>query len=139
MRWTRRTVTTGSVRLAVRDSGTDKPPAVLIHGLATPQRSWDRLAPLLASGYRVVTFDLRGHGRSSAAESCAFADDVRAVMDALHVERPLLVGHSLGALLALQAATERECRAVVAVDGGLRLERPRELAGHIRAFADALG
>ena len=128
MRWRKQTVSSGGVRLAVRDSGGDATTAVLLHGLGAPQRSWDRVAPLLAPHLRVVTYDQRGHGASAAAADYsldAFLADLKAVLDALALEHPLLVGHSFGGLLAVeQAAAGPGCVGVVGVDGGLRIERP---------------
>jgi pimeloyl-ACP methyl ester carboxylesterase len=128
MRWHKQTVHSGGVRLAVRDSGGNGTTAVLLHGLGAPQRSWDRVAPLLAPHLRVVTYDQRGHGASAAAADYsldAFLADLKAVLDALALEHPLLVGHSFGGLLAVeQAAAGPGCVGVVGVDGGLRIERP---------------
>ena len=128
MRWHRSTVHSGGVRLAVRDSGGDGPTAVLLHGLGAPQRSWDRVAPLLAPHFRVVTYDQRGHGASAAASDYsldAFLADLQAVLDTLALEHPLLVGHSLGGLLAVEhAGAGHDCAGVVGVDGGLKIERP---------------
>jgi pimeloyl-ACP methyl ester carboxylesterase len=128
MRWHKHTVTSGDVRLAVRDSGGHGTPAVLLHGLGAPQRSWDRVAPLLTPHFRVVTYDQRGHGASAAAADyslAAFLVDLQAVLDTLALERPLLVGHSFGGLLAVEHAAARPgCSGVVAVDGGLKIERP---------------
>jgi pimeloyl-ACP methyl ester carboxylesterase len=127
MRWQKQTVDSGGVRLAVRDAGGDGIPAVLLHGLGAPQRSWDRVAPLLAS-HGVVTYDQRGHGASAAASNYsldAFWADLQAVLDGLALERPLLVGHSFGGLLAVeQAAARPGCAGVVGVDVGLKIERP---------------
>jgi pimeloyl-ACP methyl ester carboxylesterase len=128
MRWHKQTVMSGGVRLAVRDSGGDGTSAVLLHGLGAPQRSWDRVAPLLASHFRVVTYDQRGHCASAAASDYsldAFLADLQAVLDGLALEHRLLVGHSFGGLLAVEhAATRPGCAGVVAVDGGLKIERP---------------
>jgi pimeloyl-ACP methyl ester carboxylesterase len=128
MRWHNHTVHSGGVRLAVRDSGGDGTTAVLLHGLGAPQRSWDRVAPLLALHFRVVTYDQRGHGASAAASDYsldAFLADLQAVLDTLAVEHPLLVGHSLGGLRAVEHAAARPgCAGVVGVDGGLKIERP---------------
>jgi pimeloyl-ACP methyl ester carboxylesterase len=130
MRWNKQTIEAGGVRLAARDSGGHGTPVVLVHGLGTIQRSWDRLAPLLVPHLRVVTYDQRGHGRSQPATDYtpdAFTADLRAVLDALDLERPVLVGHSLGALLAVEVAAARPgCAGVVAVDGGLPVTRPPE-------------
>ena len=128
MRWHKQTVTSGGVRLAVRDSGGDSTTAVLLHGLGAPQRSWGRVAPLLTPHLRVVTYDQRGHGASATAADYsldAFLADLQAVLDGLALEHPLLVGHSFGGLLAVeQAAARPGCVGVVAVDGGLKVERP---------------
>jgi pimeloyl-ACP methyl ester carboxylesterase len=128
MRWHKQTVTSGGVRLAARDSGGDGTTAVLLHGLGGPQRSWDRVAPLLARQFRVVTYDQRGHGASAAASDYSldtFLADLQAVLDALALEHPLLVGHSFGGLLAVEhAAAHPGCAGVVGVDGGLKIERP---------------
>jgi pimeloyl-ACP methyl ester carboxylesterase len=129
VRWNKQAVeSAGGVRLAVRDAGGRGAPVVLVHGLGTIQRSWDRLAPLLVPHLRVVTYDQRGHGGSQAATDYspdAFTADLQAVLDALDLERPLLVGHSLGALLAVEVAANRPgCAGVVAVDGGLPVTRP---------------
>jgi pimeloyl-ACP methyl ester carboxylesterase len=128
MRWHKQTVMSGGVRLAVRDSGGDGTPAVLLHGLGAPQRSWDRVAPLLAPHLRVVTYDQRGHGASAAAADyslAAFLADLQAVLDGLALEQQLLVGHSFGGLLAVEhVGTRPGCAGVVGVDGGLKIERP---------------
>jgi pimeloyl-ACP methyl ester carboxylesterase len=128
MGWHKHTVRSGGVRLAVRDSGGDGTVAVLLHGLGAPQRSWDRVAPLLAPHLRVVTYDQRGHGASAATADYsldAFLADLQAVRDTLALEHPLLVGHSFGGLLAVQhAAAHPGCAGVVGVDGGLKIQRP---------------
>jgi pimeloyl-ACP methyl ester carboxylesterase len=76
----------------------------------------------------VVTYDQRGHGASAAASDNsldAFLADLQAVLDALALEDPLLVGHSFGGLLAVEhAAAHSGCAGVVGVGGGLKIERP---------------
>jgi pimeloyl-ACP methyl ester carboxylesterase len=89
--------------------GARRPLALLVHGLTSSSRTWWRVGPALAErGFRVLAVDLRGHGsspRTVAALSAAdLADDV-----AETVPGPvdLLVGHSLGALVALKLVTRR--------------------------------
>jgi pimeloyl-ACP methyl ester carboxylesterase len=81
---------------------------VLIHGGAGHSRWWDHIGPLLAEGRRVVALDLSGHGDSDRRDRYgwkAWADEVTAVaMDATGAARPVVVGHSLGGLVALEAA-----------------------------------
>jgi pimeloyl-ACP methyl ester carboxylesterase len=129
MRWKRRTVDSGGVRLAVRDSGGEGKPVVLVHGLGFGQHSWDRVAPrLITGGLRVVTYDQRGHGASDASDDyspSAFCKDLAAVLGALRLEEPILVGHSLGAAIALEhVAAHGGCAGVVCVDGGLPVALP---------------
>lgn len=112
----------------------DGPAVVLIHGITESRRTWDPVvAPLVAGGRQVVSLDLRGHGDSSDAPTydlMSMASDVAAVADAEALDRPLLVGHSLGGAVASAAAAGvMACRGVVNVD------QPLALAG----FKDALG
>ncbi len=79
---------------------------LLIHGLGQSRLSWDRQIDALATRFRVVTYDLRGHGDSDKpalvgtySDAGRWADDVRAVMDAAGLRSPVLVGWSLGGLV----------------------------------------
>ena len=102
----------------------DLPPVLLLHGLASASRIWDFVAPLLAErGYTVTALDQRGHGESDKPDTgydfaTIIADDA-AAMRALAIEQPILVGHSWGAMVALQfAATHtKNVTALVLVDG----------------------
>jgi pimeloyl-ACP methyl ester carboxylesterase len=116
------------VRLAVRDvAGPDptSPSLVLHHGLASSQRIWDLMLPHLVRRFRVVTYDARGHGLSGKPSTGYGFDhvvgDLRAVVRARGLRRPLVVGHSWGAMVALEAvaAVPRSFAGTVLVDGGL--------------------
>src|SRR5918997_3708828 len=129
LRWNKRTVDSEGVRLKVRDSGGEGKPVVLIHGLGIGHRSWDRVVPRLnAEGLRVVIYDQRGHGSSDVAGDysySAFAKDLALVLEEHGLEKPVLVGHSLGATIALgYAASHNSCAGIVCVEGGLPLELP---------------
>ncbi len=102
----------------------DAPPLLLLHGLASAARIWDFAAPLLAElGYVVTALDQRGHGESDKPETgydfATMLADVDAAMQGLGIVRPVLVGHSWGAMVALQYAVTYPERvtALVAVDG----------------------
>src|SRR5436305_4714283 len=124
-------IQSGAVWLAGTDTGTGEP-VVLLHGLASTHRWWDLVVPRLA-GLRVVRFDLRGHGRSTAPPGgytiARLAADTRAVLEARHLDQVVLAGHSLGGAVALYlAATAPERIAALAcVEGGLY--QPRSLFG----------
>jgi pimeloyl-ACP methyl ester carboxylesterase len=114
-----------SVRVIESDAGPDAPGLLLHHGLASTQRIWDLMLPSLARRHRVVTFDARGHGRSAKPSSgYAFetvAADAVAVMRATKLRRPVIVGHSWGAMVALDVAVRRPraTSGVVLIDGGV--------------------
>jgi pimeloyl-ACP methyl ester carboxylesterase len=103
----------GAVPLATRSWGAavvHRPLAVLVHGVTSSSRTWWRVGPALAGrGFRVLAVDLRGHGaspRTVAGLSVAdLADDVAETVGDSPVE--LLVGHSLGALVALELVGRR--------------------------------
>jgi pimeloyl-ACP methyl ester carboxylesterase len=87
---------------------------VLVHGVTSSSRTWWRVGPALAErGYRVLAVDLRGHGaspRTGAGLSVAdLAGDVAETVEAMAAALPveLLVGHSLGALVALELVGRR--------------------------------
>jgi pimeloyl-ACP methyl ester carboxylesterase len=110
-----RTVTTrDGVRLAVSDYSSDRadaPTVVLLHGLLLSQASWElqvgQLRRRYGSRIRVITYDHRGHGRSTGAPMSTFeiaqlAADLAEVLTAMQITGPLtLAGHSMGGMTAL--------------------------------------
>lgn len=94
--------------------GEDQPaaaPIILIHGATgTGQSNWGRVAPALASRYRVIVPDCRGHGRSSSPfggySFRQLADDVAELVHALGYERAHIIGHSNGGNVALVTLLE---------------------------------
>lgn len=124
----------------------DAPPLVFVHGWTCARRFWACQVQALADRFRIVTFDLRGHGDSDVPASGdystdALADDLQAVLEATVPDgrRALLVGHSLGAMTVVAWAgrhpEEVERRAVAAalmntgidglVDDSLLIRIPR--------------
>jgi pimeloyl-ACP methyl ester carboxylesterase len=100
-------------RLALEDEG-GGPPIVLVHSAIVNRRSWDGLTPLLVdAGYRVIRYDLRGFGESTA-EAVEYSPraDLLAVMDSRGVDRAVVVGNSWGAMNALDAVIESPDRFV---------------------------
>jgi pimeloyl-ACP methyl ester carboxylesterase len=147
----------GGIRLAVRvhEGPTTSAPGLLLHhGLASSQRIWDLMVPRLIRRFRVVTYDARGHGLSAKPSSRYGFDpvvaDARAVVRAARLRRPLVAGHSWGAMVALELAARhpRAVQGAVLVDGGIGSLRetmdwptvkeelaPPHLAGmHVREF-----
>ena len=95
-----------TLRLDVQGDGT--PVFALLHGLVDTLEIWDEVAPQLANFGRVVRFDQRGHGESSAPpgpyQRLDLARDAIAVLDALEIPRAVLVGHSMGGIVSMATA-----------------------------------
>ncbi|MHB1739428.1 MAG: alpha/beta fold hydrolase [Actinomycetes bacterium] len=110
--------------IAWEESGAGEP-VVFVHGITEDRRAWDPVVPLLADRFRCLRLDLRGHGESPPAEdysALAMASDIAEVVQAAGAGvPPLLVGHSLGAIVATAYATAAPVRGVVNVDQSLRL------------------
>lgn len=93
----------GNVTLAVSESGQGQK-LVFLNGLGATQPFWNKVIRALKGQYQVVTFDFRGHGKASVATDFSFhsfLSDAEAVMERVGKDRPVLVGHSLGADLAV--------------------------------------
>ena len=102
----------GDPKLAHYDSGggaPGEPPIMLLHQSLARSEDWENIFPRLATRYRTVAYDARGHGRSGRTPDYslrAFADDTLRMLREIVKEPALLVGHSLGGLAALVAAGE---------------------------------
>ena len=118
------TLSVAGLRLAYDAAGAGDPPMIFIHGWCCDRSYFAPQFEHFASGHAVVAMDLRGHGESGrpAARPGGYAmdvmaDDVLSVAAAAGCDRPVLVGHSLGALIGLScAARAGVIRALVMVD-----------------------
>ncbi len=85
-------------------------PVVLLHGLMGHAREWDVAVSELAATHQVWALDQRGHGLSEWAEEYSrstMADDLVAWLETVGLESPIVMGHSMGATVALLAAARR--------------------------------
>nr|WP_249721704.1 alpha/beta hydrolase [Pseudomonas syringae] len=121
------------VKLAVQESGDPNGPALIfIHGLLGSHLNWEKQigSPQLQR-YRMITYDLRGHGLSDKPENIEayrngghYADDLAAVVEATASKRPVLVGWSMGGVVMsnyLAAYGDAKIGGVVYVDGVIEL------------------
>ncbi|MET0861675.1 MAG: alpha/beta hydrolase [Microbacterium sp.] len=125
----------GNLRVAVWEPGgadAAAPTVLLIHGVTASHLSWALVADRLAD-VRLIAPDLRGRGRSNriqgSAGMAAHARDLVAALDDLGVDRVTVVGHSMGAFVALvlgELYPDRVDR-IVLVDGGLPLDLPADM------------
>ncbi len=122
------------VKLAVQESGNpDGLPIVFIHGLLGSHLNWEKQISdaQLQQRYRLITFDMRGHGLSDKPEQESayrdgkrWADDLRAVINQIHANKPLLVGWSLGGAVItnyLAAYGDGNISGAIYVDGVVEL------------------
>lgn len=111
-----------SERIAYDVVGKGKTTLIFIHGWSCDGRYWQRQIPVFAKEYQVITVDLAGHGHSSFDRSnfsmLSFANDVKAIIDKEHIDRAILIGHSMGAGVIAEAARlmPEKVVGIVAVD-----------------------
>lgn len=115
------------------DTVGEGPSVILVHGITESRRSWDPLIPAFVdAGYEVTAVDLRGHGESSVTppfDSLSLGRDIAEV--AAHKDRPLIIGHSLGGVIAAICASHAEVR------GAIILDQPLALAGFQAGLQEA--
>ncbi|KAF0252637.1 MULTISPECIES: alpha/beta fold hydrolase [Pseudomonas] len=130
------TLATGGIELNYRLQGRGPRPLVCIHGVGSYLEAWDAVASHLVEDFRILTFDLRGHGRSSRVygryEIDDFVGDTLALAAHVGFETFDLAGFSLGGLIAQRLALQhphrlRRLALLAAVSGRTREERTRVL------------
>jgi pimeloyl-ACP methyl ester carboxylesterase len=125
----------------VNETGQPSPPTLLcVHGAETTQRTWDEVIERLKGIYRIVTFDLKGHGASHVDERVKFTEadfapgpmaaDIDTVMRVRCLGKVILVGHSLGGKIAVQFAHQfpDRVKALVLLDISMRPRETQHLA-----------
>jgi 3-oxoadipate enol-lactonase len=131
----------GSHSLQVERSGAPPPDLVCLHGLADSLSIWRALAPGLATLAAVTLVDQRAHGGSTAPPGPYrredLARDVIAVLDRLAIERAVLVGHSMGGIVAMTTALLAPERVAGLVLLGTASQVSERAAGWYRKIAEA--
>ncbi|GHO86318.1 alpha/beta fold hydrolase [Dictyobacter formicarum] len=107
--WREENISVNGINIHYTQAGDPQKPAlVLLHGAADSGLCWTHIAHALENDYAIIMPDARGHGHSSKiATGIAQEDqaaDVAGLIQALHLPRPYLLGHSMGAMTALVVA-----------------------------------
>jgi pimeloyl-ACP methyl ester carboxylesterase len=127
------------VAIRYHAEGAGEPSLVFVHCWCCDRHLWDAQLPAFAPRHRVVTLDLAGHGESGRERKewtiAAYASDVRAVADELGLARTILVGHSMGGQVIVEAARTMRGRVVgvVPVDAWTTVGE-KEKAEEVDAF-----
>jgi pimeloyl-ACP methyl ester carboxylesterase len=99
--------------------GAGEPALVFVHCWCCDRHLWDAQLPAFAPRHRIVTLDLAGHGESGRGRKDwtieAYAADVRAVLGRVDASRAILVGHSMGGKVIVEAARSMKSRVVAVV------------------------
>jgi len=105
------TITSDGVLINYETCGDSELSIIFVHGWCINQNYWDDQVDALCGRYNVVTFDLPGFGKSGDNRSDwtmeKYGNDLVAVIDQLKLERVILVGHSMGEAIILEAALKR--------------------------------
>lgn len=136
----------GGVELAIGRAGEGPDPVVCLHGITAQHRAFNAAARYLGPSRGLIGVDLRGRGDSDKPESGygleTHASDVVRVIDHLGLDRAVLLGHSMGAFVALKTAlvSPERVRALILLDGGWpRVESsPEEMTEEEKQEAAAL-
>jgi len=132
------------VHIEYRVAGKGDPAIVLIHGWATDANYWNAQIPPLQAKYTVVTIDLAGHGGSTKSRTDwsmeKYGEDVTTVLQRIPNQQLILVGHSMGGTVALEATRALGNRVVgiIVVDAlksvGLPPLPPSEIQKRVAPF-----
>lgn len=122
----------------------DGPPLVCLHGGWQNRESWRPQVDRFSDEYRVVTFDLRGHGQTGATDTRQysidlFVDDLERVLGHLEIDRPILCGISMGGMIIQSYLDRHPTGARGAVIGGpLQSMPPVDLPLVVKPFVSPL-
>jgi len=135
-------LTRDGVKLGYVEAGSGSPPVVLVHGWTCDHTYFAPQQEHLAKHHRVVAVDLRGHGTSDKPEApyplSGFADDIAWLCRELGVQKPIVIGHSMGGMTALELAVRHPDMpaAIVVCDSPMAM--PAALAANLGGFTEQL-
>lgn len=131
------------VGLRYLDLGSGEPTLVFIHGWCCDQSTWRDQIEAFAPSHRIIGVDLRGHGESDKPDQdydiAGFADDVAWLIREIRLNRPVLIGHSMGGVTTLNLLRKHPdiARAAVFVDAGI-MPFPEEIRPLLNQTLEAL-
>jgi pimeloyl-ACP methyl ester carboxylesterase len=134
------------VRLFYERQGDGNPPLVFVHGIACNHDDWQLQVDFFGTQYSVITCDLRGHGASdSDPERCnieTYGADITALLSALELPPAILIGHSMGCRVVLEAYLDapQQVAALILIEGSRVSTGERQVAEQTtRQMVESLG
>jgi len=130
------------VALAYEEAGHGEPPLLFVHGWTCDHTFFDPQVEHLRRAHRTIAVDLRGHGESDTPQQdytmARFADDLTWLCGQLGVTKPVVIGHSMGGVIALELAAQHPDlpAAIVMVDAPI--VPPRALRDGVAPLMEAL-
>ena len=130
------------VALAYEESGIGNPPTLLVHGWCCDHTYFAPQFEHFRHKYRVVAVDLRGHGQSDKPEQdytmAAFVDDLVWLCTQLEVKKPVVIGHSMGGVIATQLAAQHPDlpTAIIGVDSPIL--RSQEVVNRRKSVVESI-
>jgi pimeloyl-ACP methyl ester carboxylesterase len=107
--WSTGNCETNGINIHYTRTGRSKPPLILLHGLTANGACWTAVAQAIEEDYDVIMLDARGHGKSGVPDHGYryedHANDVVGLIKALRLSRPILIGHSMGGMVAALVAS----------------------------------
>jgi sigma-B regulation protein RsbQ len=130
------------VPIAFTEAGSGSPALVFVHGWSSDRSSWAAQLRTFAPAHRVLALDLPGHGESGRTRRewtiRGYGADVARVLDALDLREVVLVGHSMGGPVALEAAALAPSRVVAVIGVDTLHNVSQEHGPEFAALADAM-
>ncbi len=139
-------ISTNGIRLFYDDQGAGEPPLVFVHGFACTHEDWQAQVAFFQAQHRVIACDLPGHGASEpppdqgSVESLGGA--VASLLDALDMPPPVLIGHSMGCRVIIQATlnTPERVAKLILLDGScVGANSPQEAEQQTRQYMAKVG
>lgn len=125
----RETLSADNIVISYNVEGNGKPALIFVHGWCCDKSYWKHQVPYFAEKYKVITIDLAGHGKSGFGRKTwsmeAFGTDVAAVLEQLDINQAILIGHSMGGSVIVEAARQSSKRIIglVVVDTFRNIEK----------------
>lgn len=135
------------VKIQVAQWGDEGKPILCVHGITANCRCWDVIADALIPTHTILAMDLRGRGLSESPDTgystAHHCKDLLAILDDLNLEKAIIMGHSLGAFIAMAFGAQHPKRVdrIILVDGGGKLSEIQmmKVFSGIKPSLDRLG